>query len=732
MSYHTIIRLTETLSTKLQGPAPAEETFEEAYGELEELLEETRDASYHRTEDPDVRDRFSSLHGQLASFARRLQAGDYHKQTWRTLQELIHISERIAAAQPDPGRVGGALLDLDDALALLREDPAALRDQARQELRADPESVIGAFLLGAAHICLEEYADAIAVAGALAIRYPARHVSTIAAAAAAMQGRAEVARQWALDGLHRRLEARRPQPWQRVPGLRTLNDEEAEVIRQANVYLVQRTLHWIQDHDWEEPRRFILTGLLAPSLTQARYMLDRAEDETDDGWIRAAQCGLARCARWRCAFMEAREHLDGIDLPFATVERTLIDRDRDLIASGEVELFGFGTRLRLGRTTDSTGFAVGDEDLTLTEYSDRDEAQVADLLKDYVVSWVNTGFHHTVTHRGPLTEEDLGAADEDDLPSSEPEAVFDVEHFFQLYSEEDLAGIHKYAEAVTAQHPYAPTPWAAAALVHLIQGRWDQAARASRQGTMRSGCRALAAPQVLLPLAEEDYGRALATAMDNLSLRLRSATPEAPLVLPGYPHITRSEGELLDQIEHNTWRMAEELLEEQDPEGEEQALELRLIQALITPNPATTIEELGELMPELSGHLGLQSAACVAMARWRRHEGRLDEADEWLGRAEQLLPSLSYTRAERRRLRRDRGLMRLEEVTLRGFGVTIEISRAGRLLHRHFTPDHTAETHALTGWIEDSREQATALALRDVAVSWLESGFALLSDAPGE
>ncbi|MFT4974630.1 MAG: hypothetical protein ACI8S6_000513 [Myxococcota bacterium] len=731
MSYHTIIQLTETLVDKLQMPDSAT-AFEESYGALEELLEETRDASYHRAADPSVRERFSSLHGQLDALARRLEPGDYHRQTWRTLQDLIDISERIAAASPDAPARSGPLLDLDEALGLLREEPDQLREQAAQELCADPESIIGAYLLGAAELCLGRHAEAIAAAEGLAIRYPARHVDTIAVAAAAMQGRAEWARDRALAGMHRRLEARRPQPWQRIPGLRTLNDDEAELIRQVNVYLVQRTLHWIQDARWSDARRFVLTGLLAPSLTQARYLLEQSEEEDEedeeDDWVAAARCGLARCARWRCAFLEALEHIDGLDTPFAVAERALAARDRTLIESGELELFGYGVRLRLGRTVESTGFAFGDDELTMTEHEDRDEAQVADLLKDHAASWICTGFSLSIVQRGPLSDEDL---DEDD-EQPEPEAAFDVTRFFELYNREDMTGIGRYADAVISQHPHAPTPWAAKALVHLVEGEWDQASAASRQGALRSGCRALALPQVLMPLAEDDYGRALSLAMNNLSLRLRSATPETPILLPGYPHITRSEGELLDQIEHNTWRMAEELMSDLEPEAEEQVLELQLLAALIVPNPATTLEELEELLPDLEASLGLQAAACVALARWRRHEGAMEEAGNLLQRADRLVPGLTYTRTEQQKLARDRWLLSQEEVTLRGFGVTIELERSGRLLHRSFTPDRSRETHALTGWIEDSRPDAVPLALRDVAVSWLESGFSLLTDALGE
>ena len=726
MSYHTVIQLTDTLRTILQASPSPEEAFEESYRNLRDLLDETRDASYHRTTATDVRNRFQSLHSELSNIAQHLRANDYQKNTWRTLQEVLHLSRRIAAAQTSPRSAAGPTLNPESAVDLLKSDPAHLQEQALQELRADPESILGAYLLGATQLSLSQHADAIATAVRLSVHYPARHVSTITALAAAMQGREMVAQRIALQGLHRRLEARRPQPGQRIPGLRTLSDEEAEVIRQINVQLVQQALHWCNESGWVEAKSMAFVGLLAPSLTQARHMLEQGSQVEDARWQIAVRCGLARCARWRCAFSEATDHLEDIETPFANAERALITRDRTLIETGELELTGFGVRLHLGRTTDSIGFALGNADLALTEHENRSETQLADLLKDEVCSWILTGFQHTILRRGPLS------IDIDEAPPPGPESLFDVDRFFELYNAEDMDGIQADTDEVILRHPNAPTPWGVKALVYLLQGNLEQAVKASRQGTVRSACRALAAPQVLLPLVEGNYGAALSKAMENLSLRLRSATPELPVYLPGFPGITPAEGELLDQIEHNTWKMVEELLTDQEPEGEEQALELRLLAALIVPNPAQTLTELEELMPSLEAHLGMQAAACVALGRWRRHEGKLDEAARWLHRAERVLPGLSHTRLERKRLTRDRALMSSSEISLRGFGMTIEIRSVGRLLHRHFTPDPGIQTHALTGWVEDSREDAVALAMRDLTVSWLESGFSLLSDAPDE
>lgn len=726
MSYHTVIHLTDTLRTILQASYSPEAAFEESYRNLKDLLNETRDASYHRTTAADVRNRFQSLHSDLSDIAKHLRASDYQKNTWRTLQEVLHLSRRIAAAQTSPQPAGGPPLNMESAAELLKTDPSQLQEQIFQELRADPESILGAYLLGATQLFLGQVSSAVATTSRLAVRYPSRHVSTIDALAAAMQGREAVARRSALRGLHRRLEARRPQPWQRIPGLRTLSAEEAEVIRQVNVQLVQRALRWCNESGWSEAKSMAFVGLMAPSLTQARHMLEQGSQVEDADWRLAVRCGLARCARWRCAFAEATDHLEEIDTPFARTERALIIRDRTIIESGELEMTGFGVRLHLGRTIDSIGFALGNADLALTEPENRSEAQIADLLKDEVCSWISTGFRHTVLRRGPLPAE----LEEPSTPM--PESLFDVDHFFELYNAEDMDGVLLYADEIIHHHPNAPTPWGVKSLIHLLQGNLELADRASRKGTLRSACRALAAPQVLLPLAEGNYGAAMSKAMDNLSLRLRSATPELPVYLPGFPGITPAEGELLDQIEHNTWKMMEELISDQEPEGEDQALELRLLAALIVPNPAETLEQLEELMPQLDAHLGMQAAACVALARWRRHEGKLDDAARWLHRAERVLPGLSYTRAARQRLARDRELMDSSEISLRGFGMTIEIRSVGRLLHRHFTPDPGTQTHALTGWVEDSREDAVPLAMRDLTVSWLESGYSLLSDAPDE
>lgn len=727
MSYRTVIQLMDTLTDRLKTSAPKDEIFEDAFGDLEELLHETQDASYHQSQSALVQARFQRLHGQLSVLSDALQPEAYQHQTWRTLTELLAVSKHVASLTPARASNEGEGLDLDDVVILLNQDPELLYEQAQQEQLADPNSIIGAYLQAAALLCMGKSTRALVEASALALRYPARHVHTIAAAAHARQNRLDAAIHDALQGLHCRLEARRPHASHRIAGLRTLSEQEAEAVRQVNVALVQHVLHWCDGPAWTEANRLVFVGLLAPSLTQARHMLEQGLDDATPPWQEAAHCGLARCARWRCAFDDAEDLLDEVDTPFSRMERTFIERDRSLLLAGQVELTGFGVHVQLSRTKHSILCSFNGQGTLIDEHKERDAHQLADLLKDYAVSWIGTGFHPTVLQQGVVEE-----PPEDEPILTEPEAVFDVEYFFELYNDEDLLGIHRYTDGIIAQHPHAPTPWGVKSLVHLIDGNWQQAAAASRQGVLRSGCRALASPQILHPLSEGDYGQALMLAMQNLSLRLRSATPQTPIQLPAFPHITASEGELLDQIELNTWRVLEEVINAQQPEETGQELELRLLSALMVPNPATTVVELEELMPELAANLGLQAAACVGIARWRRHEGSIDMANHWLRRAERLLPSLSHVQQERQRLRRDRALMTETEITLRGFGVTIDLQRSERLLHRHFTLDRTGQTHALTGWIEDSQPDAEAIAIRDVAVSWLECGFTLLSDAPTE
>ena len=75
-----------------------------------------------------------------------------------------------------------------------------------------------------------------------------------------------------------------------------------------------------------------------------------------------------------------------------------------------------------------------------------------------------------------------------------------------------------------------------------------------------SGCRSLGAARVLKPASEGALGEALMVGMRNLTLRLRSATPELPMELPGFPAIRETEGDLLDQIELNAWRMLDGML----------------------------------------------------------------------------------------------------------------------------------------------------------------------------
>ncbi|MEL6348196.1 MAG: hypothetical protein AAFV53_34120 [Myxococcota bacterium] len=734
MSYRTVIHITERLNTKLLDATTPEDAFESAYGDLEELLEVARDASYHRSTDPNVHARFQRLFGQLSSIAADLKQDAYHRQAWGTLQEALQLTERIAGpsmhrpSSPEDGPV----LDTEEANDLLRDSPEALLEMAERELRADPDSVVGAYMRGAALLFLGRHADAIASAEALAIRYPARHVATISSVAAALQGREDEALRRALAGMHLRLEARRPEPWQRVPGLRTLSSDEAEAIRQANVSLVQQALHWLSDLGWINHKRLLFAGLLAPSLSQSRQLLStHLDDAKEPIWQDAARAGLARVARWRCEFLEAMEYLEGLQTDFARQERAFIGRDRRLLVAGEIELIGFGCRARLGRTETATGFGWDDEPLMFTEHDDRSEAQVADLLKDLASSWIATGFAHEILHEGPLSEEDELELDDEfdnleELEDEEEYSLLDVDRFFALYDAEELDGVYRYTDEILAKHPFAPTAWGVRALVHLIRGYWDEAAKASERGVALSGCRALAAPRALLPLAEERFSTALVVAMDNLHLRLRSATPELPLRVHGFPTISSREGELLDQIENNAWRMAEELLRDAESDDPSQQLQLQLIGILLSPNPAIALRRLEELLPELQPYVGLKAVACTALARWRRHEGDLDVSERWLRKAEAALPSFRYTLFERERLERDRQLMTHDTIRLQGFDLSIELSRSGKLLYRTFMPDNSSETHSLTGWVDDPRPNAARIALRDAAVNWIESGFIMV------
>jgi len=349
-----------------------------------------------------------------------------------------------------------------------------------------------------------------------------------------------------------------------------------------------------------------------------------------------------------------------------------------------------------------------------------------------VASWISSGFSHRVLRRGPLPE-DIEYEEEDEsdaLNEEEADALLDVDTFFALYDAEQLDGVLRYADSVLEETPHAPTAWGVKSLVYLIRGRWDEAAKLSAQAVHLSACRALAAPQVLLPLAEDDLGGALAAVMDNLSLRLRSATPPLPLALPGYPSITPREGELLDQIEHNTWRMAEEVLGDMEAEDEHQQLQRDLVAALLAPNPAMTLKRIEEMMPRLAITTGLRASACVALARWRRHEGELEAATRWLEEGLSAMPGLSYARQERQRLRRDQSIAAQDAITLRGYGVTIEVSREDRLLHHTFTPDDGSSVQSMTRWIDDPRPNAGGRAIRDAALAWLEAGFSLLESEP--
>ena len=735
MSYQSIVAITERINDTLAEPLSPEEAFDEAYGDLQELVSQTRDAALHQSTDGAVQARFARLHGQLSAIAENLFEASYHEQIWLTLQEALSVSERIAAIRPTTTDTveSGSLLDLSTSTDLLRKDPESLFRQADAERRADPSSIVGAYLTAVSQLCLGRFADAMATADALSLHYPARHVVTIAAISAMLQGRQDEALIRAQDGLYQRLEARRPEPWFRIPGLRTLSREEAEAIRQANVTVVQLALEWLDDVGLNEGERMLFIGLLAPSLSQTRRLLEEHQERaTTVVWADAVRLGLARCARWRCDFMEASRILEGMTGPRARKERTLLSRDRRLLEAGEVEINGYGLSLSVYRTTTCTGFSWAEEAAQLTTHEDREPQQVADLLKDLVASWISTGFAHRIIQEGALPDD--GEEELEPETSSSAKPLVDIDRFFSLYDAERLDDVLVFADEVLAARPHAVTAWGMRILVHLIRGQWADAARASNRAVALSGCRSLGAARVLQPASEGSLGKALSIGMSNLALRLRSATPELPIELPGFPTIRSQEGDLLDQIELNTWRMLDGMLStgEDEDTPTEIALQIELLSALMAPNPANTIQILEAMMPRLETQLALKAAAATALCRWRRYEGNFEAAREMLDVAQSALPGMSFVQAERRRLERDEALYQLTEVTLRGFRVTLDISRSDRLLQRSFSPDDGSTHQTLTSWIEDPRPQAPGLVMRDMVVSWLESGFSLLADGPGD
>ena len=100
MSYQSIGAITERINDTLSEPLSPEEAFDEAYGDLHELVSQIRDTELHQSTDGAVQSRFARLHGQLSAIAENLFEASYHEQIWLTLQEALSVSERIAAIQP--------------------------------------------------------------------------------------------------------------------------------------------------------------------------------------------------------------------------------------------------------------------------------------------------------------------------------------------------------------------------------------------------------------------------------------------------------------------------------------------------------------------------------------------------------------------------------------------------------------------------------------------------------
>jgi len=716
VSYRNIVVVTDRLSQRLRSDLSSEIQREEVYADLIDFVELMQDTACHTSIDPEVQHRLHRLHTSLSQALPIIASDSVHQHMQDTIAAALELIQDVQAPDhPTQGIDPNLLLDELESIELLRDDKIdLLLHKAQRELDADPTNILAAFLHATALLCLNESEQAMDAAKTLAQRYPARHVFTICALAAARSGDPDQALIQALNGMQCRLEAQRPEHWYRISGLREPTELEAETIRRANIIVIQKGLEWVQETGWSPNAKNLLTGLLAPSLGQAYQILKtHIDDIQDPGWLTIARSGLARCARWRCEYHSATLLLEGIQTRFAQQERELIIRDEALLNSCEVELVGHGHRLVIGRTPTSTTFSWKNGHHK-TPHPDRSDAQIADLMKDLVTSWIETGFTENICTTQTVAD--------DETPATDPVAV-DVEYFFSLYESERLDDILIYALGKLETNPTAVTAWGLVMLVYSLRGHWGKASRASEKALALSGCRSLAIHRAFMPLLRGDLGATLSVAMDNLTFRLRSATPREVTDLASYPAIRIKEGELLDQIEQNAWLIIEKIIERYEPDSNIDRQQIDVIAALLTPNPVVTIEQLQRLMPDLVAAPHLQAAAATALARWKRHEGRLQTADKWLSVAEQAVPHLSFTQEERKRLTRDMELMDKQTVCLYGYGLTIEVSRKDRFLSQTQTSTDGSICQSSVSQIDDSSDDAVALALRNAALVWLESGF---------
>ncbi|MCB9760744.1 MAG: hypothetical protein H6739_12960 [Alphaproteobacteria bacterium] len=292
---------------------------------------------------------------------------------------------------------------MSELLTLLRDTP----DAVLRRVEAGDADFARAFARAAALVLTDHLDEAVAAAERLQAGLPTRHPATIAAQALAWSGDLEGAVTWAIGGLQRRLSTELVYLFTDTPGLARLDSDADELIRQACGLLVQQGMPQMRARGRGEAEIFLITGLTAPTLQQARQLLERSQALGALGSPLAEAgrlVGLARCARWAEQWPEARALLEqaratGSDAPFIDHEALFLERDAALLASSRVRVEGYKAAFERFRTPTAIGAVYTSPGTSMTQeddLSDRSPEQIAALYKDQLVALIDSGFSFTI------------------------------------------------------------------------------------------------------------------------------------------------------------------------------------------------------------------------------------------------------------------------------------------------------------------------------------------------
>lgn len=775
MAYKDIIEHLDALTTLHAEAGEGADWSDLAYraqGDVVGLLRWGAAGGFSKTRAPEVIARFGGAARALDALLKGLDREEVSADIMAAVGEARELAATVAAQAPDEALGGAVELEpMYEAQAVTRlieddqlEDALAL---VERELIAAPEGVAPRFQRAVILLLMGQMEGALDATQEAMRLWPSRHMAAPGVYALLAEERPEDALLLALDGMHRRLDVQPPQSWMPLRSVPALPDEEAHAIAVAHGELIQTCLGKTEDMGMSQAQIMLIAGLLLPNMKQAYQAALRPIAESEADSLKPAEraalfAALARIERWLADFDDAlpwaarAAEADGeLVGEWLAREAELLQRDRELLEAGQVRLTGFGHTFALARTPSALGTVWGPEEDGVMQFDyrpDRTSAQIADMLKDQVNAWIDTGFSYTIEQVGPLDEDEVEAG-----PAAGVRPELHPGEVFGLLDAQDSDGLIALAEAHLAALPASqksPAALATRALGLLFNDQLQAAHDAALEAIAASPCRACAAVHVaacgLLDADEDVPTRTLDAAIEALPMRLRSQTPEPPeeVELDGFGYVSALENDLLDGVETVAFNLLIERFT--DDEGSPLNAFASAILAMMTPGPNQAVERMAhnadifqdELGSRMQAHgRGMQRigqdpvfdgitdealarllAACLTgVARWQRMADAFDEASEWLNERLEGI-SFDFMDAERARLARDLAYLEQEVVELRGFGVRLTIAREDDMLTQTFArKGHDPET--LEAMFGVSSPDELAVPMKDVILAWLESGF---------